>query len=107
MLDEDRLERVPHEHTRAQPSRQRRVTHRGPGITLLLCSRLSCLLRNHHALDLVVRTLRNDFLGDELILSCIRPAIDDLLRVGFADAWQGDQLGLARGVQIDECGLLG
>jgi len=71
---------------------------------LLLLPRL---LRNHHALNLGICGLWNNFLGNELVFARVRPSIDDLLRVGFADTWQRHQFRLARGIQINQCGLLG
>src|SRR6266852_8746651 len=63
------------------------------------------LVRDDLVLDLRVRRLRDDLLLPKLVLRLVRPPLDDLLRVGVADAGQLLELGLACGVEIELVGL--
>ncbi len=60
------------------------------------------LLSNDHALDLVVRRLRNDLLLHQLVLRLIGPAVDDLLGVDIADTRQLRQLIFACCVDVEQ-----
>src|SRR5262249_1546452 len=50
--------------------------------------------------DLVVGGLGGDLLLHEFILPSIWPVLDNLLRVGLADPWQGLQLVFGRRVEV-------
>src|SRR3982750_2430443 len=71
-----------------------------PPLLLGLASRR--LLRDDLVLDLRVGCLGNDLLVYQLILRTIRPARNDLRRIGIADSLESLQLFLRGGVNIDE-----
>src|SRR5262249_9502076 len=68
-----------------------------PGRLLLL----GRLLGDDLVLDLVVGRLRDDLFGNQLLLLRVRPALDDLLGVGVADAGQLLELGLAGRIEVE------
>src|SRR5580704_2166560 len=65
------------------------------------------LLRNDHARDLVVGGLGNDLLLHQVGLGLVRTAVDDLLRIGSADAWKRVELVLGRSVDVERLDLCG
>src|SRR5215475_6041939 len=70
-------------------------------------SATSSLLRgDHKVLDLVVRGLGNDLLLDQLVLTLVGPAVDDLLRVGITDSRKRLQVVGGRAIEINQL-LLG
>src|SRR6185436_8126153 len=75
-----------------------------PAPRLLLLSRLRVglrLLGDDVVLDLVVGRRGDDVLALELVLPLVRATVDDLLRVGVADARNLLQLGGGGGVDVD------
>src|SRR5215510_2782718 len=51
--------------------------------------------------DLVVRSLRNDVLLNQLVLGAVRPPVDYFLCVSIANTWKRHQLYLRSGIYID------
>jgi hypothetical protein len=62
---------------------------------------LLCLLGNDLAFDLVVGSLRNDFLSDQLVLPFVRTILDYLFRIGIADPGKGFQFISRWGVDVE------
>src|SRR5262249_56045945 len=59
------------------------------------------LLRDHLVLDFVVGRLRDDALLHELILTLVGPSLDDLVRVGAADARKAVEVSLGSGIDVE------
>src|SRR5262249_6845761 len=67
----------------------------------------SFLLRDDFALDLVVGGLGKDFLLYQVSLFRIRAAVNDLLRIFFANPRKSIELLFARGIDVQQVGLSG
>ena len=64
----------------------------------------SVLPGDNLALDLGVDACRNDLLLHQLVLTLVRPVLDDVGGALVADPWQGLNIGRARRINVEQLG---